>query len=142
MADTKFMNFAEVTPSGTDSVLVGNSSNGVRRAQLANIREAIGATAQNCGGIIEDHLAQNGYVKFANGLMIQHIYVPANGDVTSGRIEFPKPFSSNDVVAAHCCFDSLDATSESCSIVGVSNTYVAWKRSVGYYGVNIIAIGF
>ncbi len=99
MADTKFMNFAEVTPDSTDSVLVGNSSNGVRRAQLSNLRSAIGATAQNCGGIVEESLGTaNGYVKFANGLIIQwgakhRVDINAN---TVTPIDFPIPFSNTD----------------------------------------------
>lgn len=64
MADTKFMSFAEVTPVGTDSVLVGNSTNGVRRAQLSNLKAAI-------GGIVEESFGENGYIKYANGLIIQ-----------------------------------------------------------------------
>ena len=35
------------------------------------VRGTIGANAQNCGGIVAASLTQNGYVKFANGLIIQ-----------------------------------------------------------------------
>lgn len=42
MADTKFMSFAEVTPGLSDSVLVANAANGVRRATLEKLKEAIG----------------------------------------------------------------------------------------------------
>ena len=71
MADTKFMSFAEVTPSLSDSVLVANDTNGVRRAKLENIKEAIGATVAACGGIVAASLEWNGYVMFAGGFTIQ-----------------------------------------------------------------------
>lgn len=81
MADTKFMSFAEVTPSLSDSVLVANDTNGVRRAKLENIKEAIGATAAACGGIVAASLGQNGYVKFANGFTIQWGFCHCNEEL-------------------------------------------------------------
>lgn len=35
------------------------------------VRSTIGANAQNCGGIVAANLAENGYAKWANGLIIQ-----------------------------------------------------------------------
>jgi hypothetical protein len=40
-------------------------------SDAATLRQTIGATAENCGGIIAASLTTNGYVKFANGLIIQ-----------------------------------------------------------------------
>ena len=37
----------------------------------ASFRAAIAATAENCGGIVAQSLTTNGYVKFANGLILQ-----------------------------------------------------------------------
>lgn len=71
MADTKFMSFAEVAPSLSDSVLVANAANGVRRATLEKLKEALGASAEACGGITDASLEINGYVRFGNGFMIQ-----------------------------------------------------------------------
>lgn len=50
MADTKFMNFAEAAPGLSDSVLVANAANGVRRATLENLRDAIGSPFRRITG--------------------------------------------------------------------------------------------
>lgn len=71
MADMQFMSFAEVTPALVDSVLVANDANGVRRTRLSALKEAIGATAEACGGIAAASLALNGYVVFGNKFIMQ-----------------------------------------------------------------------
>lgn len=80
MADTKFMSFAEATPGLSDSVLVANNANGVRRTKLETLKEAIGATAEKCGGIVAASIEKNGHVMFGNGFMIQW------GKVTMGML--------------------------------------------------------
>ena len=85
MADTKLMSFAEVTPVGTDNVLVGNSTNGVRRAQLSNLKAAI-------GGIVKESLNTDGYIKYANGLIIQWGATELSGE--NKTITFPIAFTN------------------------------------------------
>lgn len=51
------------------------------------VRATIGANAGTCGGIVAQSLTGNGYVKFANGLIIQW----GNG---SGTIQFPVSFGT------------------------------------------------
>lgn len=80
MADTKFMNFAEATPGLSDSVLVANNVNGVRRTTLEKLKEVLGASAEACGGITAASLEINGYVMFGNSFMIQW------GKVTMGML--------------------------------------------------------
>lgn len=68
MADTKFMSFAEVTPNITDSVLVANMANGVRRATLENLKKAIGVSGS------WHNINWNGYACFGDvlgGLIMQ-----------------------------------------------------------------------
>lgn len=48
------------------------------------------AGAANNGGIVDSLLAQNGYVKFANGLILQWGYSPGGGGIT---LTFPVSFS-------------------------------------------------
>ncbi len=40
-------------------------------ADASGVRDLIAANAENCGGIIAASLTTNGYVKFANGLILQ-----------------------------------------------------------------------
>lgn len=84
MADTKFMNFAEVTPALEDSVLVANAANGVRRSTLAKIKDAIIAAMG-----IRYNLEQNGYLcmgaLFGN-LKIQWGYVSGETVTTPDQV--------------------------------------------------------
>lgn len=43
------------------------------------VRSTINANASTCGGIVAQSLTQNGYVKFANGLIIQWVKSPITG---------------------------------------------------------------
>ena len=68
MADTKFMSFAEVTPSLSDSVLVANAANGVRRATLEKLKEGLGISGS------WHNIQWNGYAcpgNFLGGLIMQ-----------------------------------------------------------------------
>ena len=56
------------------------------------VRATIGANAGTCGGIVAQSLTQNGYVKFANGLIIQWININSNGGVQT--FLFPISFRS------------------------------------------------
>lgn len=56
------------------------------------VRATIGANAGTCGGIVAQSLTQNGYVKFANGFIIQWININSNGGVQT--FLFPISFRS------------------------------------------------
>lgn len=83
MADTKFMDFAEATAQATDSVLVANSQNGVRRTQLGNLKHLF-------GGIVAQSLGTTGWVEFADGLLVQWGEIILNGN--QAEAELPRPF--------------------------------------------------
>lgn len=57
------------------------------------VRATIGANAGTCGGIVAQSLTQNGYVKFANGLIIQWGSYTESGGWNSHN--FPVAFTNN-----------------------------------------------
>ena len=63
------------------------SSYGTR---ITNLEKKIGAG----GGIIESKLTNPGYVKFANGLIINFGYTGASSGITARSVTFAKPFSN------------------------------------------------
>lgn len=75
------------------------ATNNTQIATTAFVKAA--ATAANCGGIVGGSLAQNGWVKFANGLILQwgRLAFTDNTGIT-----FPVAFSSENyiVVATEC----------------------------------------
>ncbi|WP_296827883.1 hypothetical protein [uncultured Megasphaera sp.] len=54
------------------------------------VRNTINANASTCGGIVAQSLTQNGYVKFANGLIIQWVFPDSNKP-----FKFPIAYTSN-----------------------------------------------
>lgn len=54
------------------------------------VRSTINANASTCGGIVAQSLTQNGYVKFANGLIIQWVFPDSNKP-----FKFPIAYTSN-----------------------------------------------
>lgn len=54
------------------------------------VRNTINANASTCGGIVAQSLTQNGYVKFANGLIIQWVSPDSNKP-----FKFPIAYTSN-----------------------------------------------
>lgn len=61
------------------------------------VRNTINANASTCGGIVAQSLTQNGYVKFANGLIIQW-GLSANDPGTGGAV-FNYPITFNPFIA-------------------------------------------
>ena len=59
------------------------------------VRSTINANASTCGGIVAQSLTQNGYVKFANGLIIQWVYDTQNSDTLKGEYIINIPISMN-----------------------------------------------
>lgn len=93
MADTKFMNFAEVTPNLGDSVLVANSDNGVRRALLRTLKDVLGVNASETGGIIAGSFTTNGYAKFAGGLIVAWGHVSDKSGAQEKNVNYPISFT-------------------------------------------------
>lgn len=59
----------------------------------ADVRNTIGANAQNCGGIVAANLVANGYAKWANGLIIQWVKKAFDDNKKYDDITFPIAFS-------------------------------------------------
>lgn len=59
------------------------------------VRGTIGANAQNCGGIVAQSLTQNGYVKFANGFIIQWIYDKQSSEKAVNSYDVNIPIAMN-----------------------------------------------
>jgi len=73
-------------------------------SDAATLRNTIGATAENCGGIVAASLTTNGYVKFANGLIIQW------GDIS--KVTLPANSNNNTILY----FNSFDGATQHNSI--------------------------
>ena len=85
------------------------------------------AGAANNGGIVDSLLAQNGYVKFANGLILQW------GKSTGQTTNFPIAFS----VAALKGFAQYNETGNATgnadqTVTGLSKTSITTYRGYGY----------
>lgn len=114
------------------------------------VKQAIDALAANNGGIASANLAQNGYVKFANGLILQWGYNQANlrEESISTTIAFPitysnAAFSVVGIPTAHLGVDDLPAysmtavTKYNFTVIGdalssgVTSSYIFWI-SIGH----------
>lgn len=104
---------AGVTPSaGKLPYFTGASSAGLTElsafartilddTSAAAVRNTINANASTCGGIVAQSLTQNGYAKFANGLIIQWVYANTpNGKYRTGT--FPISFSQRPLACFAC----------------------------------------
>ncbi len=58
----------------------------------ATARATLEANAQNCGGIVAASLTDNGYVKFANGLILEWGYI-SNKPAGKLKVAFPVGFA-------------------------------------------------
>lgn len=86
---------ASPTFTGTPkSTTPASSDNSTRIATTAFVKALVGAA--NNGGIVSANLAQNGYVKFANGFILQWGRLTTNN---TGNITFPLSFSSFCAIA-------------------------------------------
>ena len=104
---------AGVTPSaGKLPYFTGASSAGLTElsafartilddTSAAAVRNTINANASTCGGIVAQSLTQNGYAKFANGLIIQWVYANTpNGKYRTGT--FPISFLQRPLACFAC----------------------------------------
>lgn len=78
------------------------------------VRSTINANASTCGGIVAQSLTQNGYVKFANGLIIQW----GNAGIDDGKTygNFSLPISVSNVLAVFAL--DLDTSSTNGATIG------------------------
>ena len=89
------INSPALTGSPT-STTPASSDNSTRIATTAFVKALVGAA--NNGGIVSANLAQNGYVKFANGFILQWGYVSKSA--VSGSAAFTLPVSATILAAA------------------------------------------
>ena len=73
------------------------------------------AEAANNGGIVDSLLAQNGYVKFANGLILQWGFTN-----NTGRPYITFPFKFSNVFTAISCICHNGSPSEANTVYNVS----------------------
>lgn len=106
------------------------------------VRRTINANASTCGGIVAQSLTQNGYVKFANGLIIQWVK-----ETTDEVITLPIAFSKTKFVVLGTCAAN-EWIYENVSVLNDSDlrTVTAWSASENQAGKivkmkNIIAMG-
>ena len=85
---------ASPTFTGTPkSTTPASNDNSTRIATTAFVKALVGAA--NNGGIVSANLAQNGYVKFANGFILQWGYVAAtNSTQTNKTVTYPLAVTS------------------------------------------------
>ena len=88
-----------VTASGAMySATPGTSDNSTRVATTAFVQSLINSLKGSIGGaIVASNLAQNGYVKFSNGLILQWGYIGLTGNSWEGEIgpyNFPVAFNN------------------------------------------------
>ena len=108
------------TPSSTD--------NSTRIATTAFVKALVGAA--NNGGIVSANLAQNGYVKFANGFILQWGYLSPITAWENKTFTYPVSFSSFNIVvvgrlATNTTESNLSITSKSlikCAVMGDGST--------------------
>lgn len=105
----------------------------------ATARATLKANAQNCGGIVAASLSTDGYVKFANGLILQWGYGRLNG--TTHTLNFPISFSDMRFIGlaqlaqangtAYCYFDPNEGTRETAPIINNAPGAYFWWLAIG-----------
>ena len=126
-----------VTASGAMySATPGTSDNSTRVATTAFVQSLINSLKGSIGGaIVASNLAQNGYVKFSNGLILQW------GTGASGKNNLPISF--NNILCALAVPNSPLYTYET-SITSINKSYInimMWSNNHGSSTAYYIAIG-
>ena len=102
------------TPTSTTPA---SSDNSTRIATTAFVKALVGAA--NNGGIVSANLAQNGYVKFANGFILQWGYFSTNSSGNTSTVQVTYPLQFNSLFAL-----SISGTPKSQSAHGVVQTSI------------------
>ena len=87
----------------------GTSDNGTRIATTAFVQSLINSLKGSIGGtIVASNLAQNGYVKFSNGLILQW------GTFNSGRQPYPTDSSTFEfpITFSNSCYQTIVSTND------------------------------
>lgn len=119
-----YAKLASPTFTGTPKApTAASSTNNTQLATTAFVHSV--AVAANTGGIIAASLAANGYVKFANGLIIQWgNFAPADGDFS---ISFPISFSTACYSVAEGAYATSDVNLQIHAIA--INSFNGWTKS-------------
>lgn len=109
------------------------------------VRRTINANASTCGGIVAQSLTQNGYVKFANGLIMQWIKSSVPSGKTYDDISFPVAFARDVYQIIPSDWDTASITqSREYSFTVVDNKVtltgarITVNGAAGYYKALII----
>ena len=96
---TPYAKLASPAFTGTPTApTASKTTNNTQLATTAFVQALAGAV--NNGGIVAQSLGQNGYVKFANGLILQWGYVARGASLTAKQtIALPISFSTTDYIA-------------------------------------------
>ena len=126
------------TPTSTTPA---SSDNSTRIATTAFVKALVGAA--NNGGIVSANLAQNGYVKFANGFILQWGYRSYSADQGFTTIDITLPITfSNITYKVAISSDANKSTSGGSNYV-LRNTRKANGFTLCFvgYGYSYIAVG-
>lgn len=94
------------------------------------VKQAIDALVANNGGIVSANLSQNGYVKFANGLILQWGYC------SSRKATFPIPFPTAALfIVAVPKTTSTSATATGAEYLGTTSVNLYLHGTSGWYFV-------
>ena len=109
-------------------------------ADAATVRATIGAIAANCGGVIDASLTQNGWCKWANGLILQW----GNAGMAYGAdlsVSYPITFPTAVIqTIAICGYTPGGGAIGYCSVATTSTEYFILRESQAL-GTRWIAVG-
>ena len=122
----------------------GTSDNGTRVATTAFVQSLINSLKGSIGGtIVASNLAQNGYVKFSNGLILQ--WGTVKGVANGKQYNFPISFINNILGAAtnknwRGGYGAVDGNSAGIELINKTSFYAYGDD--GSPNVNYIVIGY
>ena len=100
-------------------------------ALTTTVNEKIGATVSK---------AQNGYIKFTNGVIIQWVFVDASSDINQITINWPVAMTS--VFCASAQQTGGPNTICGAELMNIKNASFYIKSAVKWFGSMVIAIGY
>ena len=111
-------------------------------ADAATVRATIGAIAANCGGVVDSSLTQNGWCKWANGLILQWGVYDCNNTLGI-YVSYPISYSTNIYAASaqdggtSCYSTSIDTISLAKFHLTVKNQGAYTKGTGRWFSVGI-----